>query len=272
MEEYEPKTGFEENIDISYDISILDDIYELSIGMNESSLEFILKQKNIIDEYYYKAKFDLNLINKLMHTSFGRIKEAFNFFDNLLKDKKVKLIKSNDKNIIKLNFINIIQKNESNVELNKYKLSKDEMNLMFLKEIDTIKKKLDSTKEKSFDELIKESNKQLKEYIDKIIEETKQKYDEIFGEKIREKDNEIKDLKETINILKQDQEKKLNEMKNVYERKISEMENILNPIIEKEKERKEIIEFNKLNDNVNLINDFTNINIENMKNKTTANI
>ena len=61
-------------------------------------------------------------------------------------------------------------------------------------------------------------------------------------------------------------------MKNVYERKISEMENILNPIIEKEKERKEIIEFNKLNDNVNLINDFTNINIENMKNKTTANI
>ena len=182
MEEYEPKTGFEENIDISYDISILDDIYELSIGMNESSLEFILKQKNIIDEYYYKAKFDLNLINKLMNTSFGRIKEAFNFFDNLLKNKKVKLIKSNDKNIIKLNFINIIQKNESNVELNKYKLSKDEMNLMFLKEIDTIKKKLDSTKEKSFDELIKESNKQLKEYIDKIIEETKQKYDEIFGE------------------------------------------------------------------------------------------
>ena len=145
------------------------------------------------------------------------------------------------------------------------------MNLMFLKEIDTIKKKLDSTKEKSFDELIKESNKQLKEYIDKIIEETKQKYDEIFGEKIREKDNEIKDLKETINILKQDQEKKLNEMKNVYERKISEMENILNPIIEKEKERKEIIEFNKLNDNVNLINDFTNINIENLKNKTIAN-
>ena len=61
-------------------------------------------------------------------------------------------------------------------------------------------------------------------------------------------------------------------MKNVYERKISEMENILNQIIEKEKERKEIIEFNKLNDNVNLINDFTNINIENMKNKTSANI
>ena len=61
-------------------------------------------------------------------------------------------------------------------------------------------------------------------------------------------------------------------MKNVYERKISEMENILNPIIEKEKEIKEIIEFNKLNDNVNLINDFNNNNIENMKNKTTANI
>ena len=57
----------------------------------------------------------------------------------------------------------------------------------------------------------------------------------------------------------------------MYEKKISKIENILNPIIEKEK-RNEIIEFNKLNDNVNLINDFTNINIENMKNKTIVNI
>ena len=56
----------------------------------------------------------------------------------------------------------------------------------------------------------------------------------------------------------------------MFERKISEIENKLKPIIEKE--RIEIIAFNKLNDDVNLINDFTNINIENMKNKTTANI
>ena len=83
---------------------------------------------------------------------------------------------------------------------------------------------------------------------------------------------EIKELKEKINQLKQEQEKKLNEIKTLYEKKISEFEKILKPIIEKEKERIEIIAFNKLNDNVNLINDFNKINVENMKNKTIVNI
>ena len=269
MEEYEPETEFEENIEILYNISILDEEYELSMKIYESLLEFKLQQKNIIDEYYYKTKFDLDEINKLMPTSFGRIKEVFDFFDNLLKDKKVKIIKSNVQDIIKLSFVNIIQKIESNVELKKYRLSKDEINLIFIKEINILKKKLKSKNEKSLDELIKDNDKQLKEYIDKKIEETKKEYQQ----KIKEKEMEIKDLKETINMLSQEQEKKFNEIKNIYERKISEFENILSPIIEKEKEkRNEIIAFNKLNDNVNLINDFNKINVENMKNKTIVNI
>ena len=231
MDEYEPETEFEENIEISYDIFILDDVYELSMKIYESLLEFKLQQKNIIDEYYYKTKFDLEEINKLMPTSFGRIKEVFDFFDKLLKEKKVKLIKSNNQDIIKLNFANTTKKNESNVELQKYKLYKDEINLMFIKEINILKKKLKSKNEKSFDELIKENDKQLKEYIDKKIEETKQEYQQIM----EKKEMEIKDLNEKINQLKQEQEKKLNEIKNTYERKISEIENKLKPIIEKKK-------------------------------------
>ena len=117
MDEYEPETEFEENIEISYDISIFDEEYELSMKLNNSLLEFKIQQTNIIDEYYFKSKFDLEEINKLMHTSYGRIKEVFDFFHNLLKDKKVKIIKSNAQDIIKLNFVNITQKIESNVEL-----------------------------------------------------------------------------------------------------------------------------------------------------------
>ena len=271
MEEYEPETELEENIEISYDISILDEEYELSLKLNNSLLEFKLQQTNIIDEYYYKSKFELEAINRLLSSSFGRIKEVFDFFDYLLRDKKVKLIKSNVQDIIKLNFVNA-QNNESNVELIKYKLSKDEINLMFMKEINILKKKLNLKNKKPFDELIKENDKQLKEYIDKKIEEYKQENQKKFDEKIKEKEMKIKDLNEKINRLKQEQGKKLNEIQNVFERKISEIENILSPIIEKEKEKNEIIAFNKLNDNVNLINDFTNINVENMKNKTIVNI
>ena len=65
--------------------------------------------------------------------------------------------------------------------------------------------------------------------------------------------------------LKQKQETKINEIENKYEKKISDIENLINPIIEKENERNEIIKFNKLNDNVNLINDFTEIDVENMR-------
>ena len=256
MEEYEPETELEENLEISHNISILDEEYELSTKINGTLLEFKVKQENIIDEYNYKAKFQLEAINKLLLTSFEKIKEVFDFFDNLLKEKKVNLIQSKDKTIIKLNFKNTTQNIETNIELNKYKLSKDEMNLMFIKEINSLKKKLNSKNEKSFD---------------KQIEETVKEYQKILNDKIIEKDKEIKDLKKEINQLKQEQEKKLNEIKKIFERKNFTNENILNPIIVKEKEKKEIIKYDKVNDNVNLINDFTNINFENMKNKTIAN-
>jgi len=85
MDEYEPETEFEENIEISYDISILDEEYELSMKLNNSLLEFKLQQTNIIDEYYYKSKFELDTINNLLSSSYERIKEVFDFFNSLLK-------------------------------------------------------------------------------------------------------------------------------------------------------------------------------------------
>ena len=102
MDDYEletPGSEFEENIEISYNIPLLDEEYELSMKINESLLEFKLQQKNIIDEYYYKSKFDLQIIKKLLSISFKRIKEAFNFFEKIINEKKVKLIKLKDKNI-----------------------------------------------------------------------------------------------------------------------------------------------------------------------------
>ena len=101
MEDYEPETELEENIQQSYNISLLDEDYELSMDINESFLEFKLQQNNIIVDYYYKSKYDLQAINNLLHSSFKGTKEIFNFFDKLLNNKKFKLIKLKDKNIIK---------------------------------------------------------------------------------------------------------------------------------------------------------------------------
>ena len=262
MEEYEPETEVEENIQQSYNLSLLDEDYELSMSINQSFLEFKVQQNNIIVDYYYKTKYDLQIINNLFTTSFKGTKEVFNFFDKLLNDKKFKLIKLKDKNIINLNFKNVfILDKEINLELKQTKLNKDEMNILFLKEINSLKQKLNAKNEKSIEELIKDNNKELKEYINIKIEEN----NKIYEEKIKEKDNEIKELKDIINQLKKEQEQKLNELNNKY----LEYEKVLKPLLEKYQTQKE---FNENNDNVNLINNFNLIDVNKIQNiKTIAN-
>ena len=134
------------------------------------------------------------------------------------------------------------------------------MNKMLIKEINILKKKLNLKNEKSLDEF---NDKQLKEYIDKKIEEAKKEFKKILEEKIKEKDNEIK---EEINQLKEEQEKLLNQIQ--HKDQINPKIKI--PLVEKDKKeikKNQVINFNKFedNDNVNLINDFNSIKIENMK-------
>ena len=189
MEEYEPETEIEENIEHLYKLSILDEEYKLSLTINESFLEFKLYKKNIIVDYYYNAKYDLQEINKLLFISFKEIKEVFNFFDKLLNDKEIKLIKLTDKNTINLNFkkiINLDKEIEINLSLKQIKFSTDEIHFNIFKEINSLKKKLDSKNEKTFIEIIKENNEKLME----------------------EKNNEIKSLKEIIiHLIKTDDDK-----------------------------------------------------------------
>ena len=284
MEEYTPETETDENLEYLYNISLLDEEYELSMKINGQLLEFKIQQKDIIDEYYYKSKFDLQIINELSSKSFKGIKEAFDFFDKIINEKKVKLAKLIDKIIMNC-FIDNKEKNiEAKFELKQIKLTKDEMYFIFLKEINILKKELKSKNEKTIDELIKENNKQLKEYVDKKIEESKQEYIKIFEEKIKEKDNEINKLKEINEKLKKNKEKELDVIQNLPKQKITEKEKISQqnkekipqknkekiPQLNKEKEKQKqeneiIIKHNELNDNLNLINDFNNINIESMK-------
>ena len=55
------------------------------------------------------------------------------------------------------------------MEFEQIKISKDEIYSILLIEINSLKKKLNTKKVKSFDEFDEENNKQLKEYIDKKI-------------------------------------------------------------------------------------------------------
>ena len=242
MEFYEPETEIEENIEKKYSISIFEEEYELSMKLYEGILLFKLQQKDIIDEYYYKSKFDLQTINKILLTSYQRMKEVFDFFNAILNEGRVNLIKPKYKDIINLNFTNITQNVENNLELIKNKATKDEMYSIFFEEINSLKKKLKSKNE--------ENEKKIKEYVDIKIEETKQECKKIIEEKIKEKDNEIKKLNDIINQLRQEIPKQLNN--NDKNEKIDEKEkHVVKPVKNyiKKKKNKKLNEPTQIEDN-----------------------
>ena len=143
------------------------------------------------------------------------------------------MVQIKEKDIINLYFKNIVnfdEEKDTNIELDKYKLNKDDIYLILFNEINSLKKKLDSKNEKTNEVLLKENEIKIKEYIDKKINETKQemiqKYELILEEKIKEKDNEIKILKEEINKLKTEQEKIMKQLNDKENQKNKETENI----------------------------------------------
>jgi len=53
MNEFEPETEIEQNIEKLYKISTLNEEFELSIKKNDSILEFKLQHDDFLNEYYY---------------------------------------------------------------------------------------------------------------------------------------------------------------------------------------------------------------------------
>ena len=222
-----------------YSLSLSNQEFELIVNLTSDFLEFKLQQKNIISYCYYKAKYDLISLNNKLFTFFKETKEVFTFYDKILNKKKVKLLEIKEKKTINLNFKNIVnfdEEVETNIELEQIKFNKDDIYLLLLNEVNSLKKILSSKNEKTNEEFAKENEIKIKEYINQKINESKQeiiqKYEKIIEDKIKEKDNEIKGLKEEIKILNNGQEKIIKELQNKLNPKLLEIEKGLKPILD----------------------------------------
>ncbi len=149
-----PSTILEENNKIlesrKYNLFLIDEEYELTMNLYELFIEFILTPLKIISPFYYKEKFDLQSINKNLFAFFKELKEAFIFYDDAIKKKKVNLIKQKISNIINLNMKNINLLNEevnTNLELKQIKLKNDDLIIVLLNEINELKNKLNEKNE-----------------------------------------------------------------------------------------------------------------------------
>ena len=226
----------------SYSLSLLDEEYELSMKSTNSFIELKLNEKEKKSPYYYKERFDLQTMNKLLVKSFNKIEEIFNYYDNILMNKNAKLISFADKNIISLNIIN--NNKETNLELKQTELTICDVFYFFSNYLNEMNKKLENiSKEK--DELKKEI----------II--------------LKDKNNKLKMDNEDINRI-------IIELRNKQNEKMSEMEKNMKLLLDeykvkKEEEKKEKENERKNNDNVNLINDFQCFNKDSLKNEKKEN-
>ena len=142
---------------------------------------------------------------------------------------------------MKLHYKTIINYNEeveTNLELKRFDLTKDDLYSILLNQVNEMQKEL-SQRENIKKESIKQVENKMKEYIDKKMEEIKKQMEDKIEILV---DNYMKKKKEEEAIEKQNKEEEL---------RLKEEEKI------------------KKNDNVNLINDFKCENINNMKNIMT---
>ena len=112
----------------TYILSLANEEYELMMILFESVIEFKLKPKNAISDFYYTEKFDLSTINdmKYLIVPLEDLKKAFVKFDRQFNKKRVKLIKLRE-DTINLNFrINVDDEDlETNLELKQFKINKE---------------------------------------------------------------------------------------------------------------------------------------------------
>ncbi len=123
----------EKNIKIldsrSFNLSLDETVFELTMSLSETFIEFKLIPKNTNPSYCYKENYDLSAMNKNLFGFFKELEKSFKVYSQLLKDNKVKLVLDKEKNIMKLNstIIHYYEEVETNLELKRFDLTKDDL-------------------------------------------------------------------------------------------------------------------------------------------------
>ena len=193
----------------SYNLSLQNEEYELTMSLTESFIQFKLVPKIFSGFYNESSKITLSIIkeNKYLINDFTELKNAYLYFDERkFKKNKIKLIKQKEDSIY-LNYTNNVddEEKEVNIELKQFKIEKGDINPMILDQIKELRSKI-SEVEKHLGEMKKEmlsiqekQEKELNQKIELAIEaylKKKKEEEEIKKQKEEEikkqKDEEIK--------------------------------------------------------------------------------
>ena len=170
-QEISPKNEKEEIKDIKeFKIKEDEENYVLKLGKlnNSKKIIFIIEEQINLTNYYYKSEFsltELKSINKLFRI-FDSIDEAYNEFNEILNNKKIKIEKDIKEINLYISLCNLSSKTEDIcLKIKKENINNQNINEMILKELKNLKKLLKEEKKE---------NENLKKRMDGFIQENNQ--------------------------------------------------------------------------------------------------
>ena len=234
----------------SYNLSLENEEYKLTVNLTEKYLEFKLEPKNVIYNFYYKEKFDLSTINKNKYfiKEFSELRKPFEIFDKKFNNKQVKLSKQRE-DAINLTILTFLDEEEikKNLELKQFKVEERDIISTLLTKFKEMEKEVLELKKN-----INEMNKRLSSIEENQGNEMNKKIELLFEDYLKRK-------KEEEEILKKEEEIRIQKEEEIKRQKEEEIKR------QKEEELIRQKEEEKYNDNVNLFNDFQCQDVHNIK-------
>ena len=218
--ETQQKETSDENLIIletkSYNLSLENEEYKLTVNLTEKYLEFKLEPKNVIYNFYYKEKFDLSTINKNKYfiKEFSELRKPFEIFDKKFNNKQVKLSKQRE-DAINLTVLTFLDEEEikKNLELKQFKVEERDIISTLLTKFKEMEKEALELKKN-----INEMNKRLSSIEENQGNEINKKIELLFEDYLKRK-------KEEEEILKKEEEIRIQKEEEIKRQKEEEIKN-----------------------------------------------
>ena len=175
----------------SGNFKLQNDEYSLELTIySDNSIVFKITQNSPAASCYYVEKFK---IAKIPFLFCEKIEDAFQFYKNEIKNNKINIILSQDKNIVTIHYKAIVNnyfEKDVNLELKKKNLEKEDIINILRKEVEQNKKTIDELK-KNIDFLMEEYNKKIK----------KEKEAEEKEKQLQKEEEELSSKNDNLNLI-----------------------------------------------------------------------
>ena len=182
----------------SGNFKLQNDEYSLELTIySDNSIVFKITQNSPAASCYYVEKFK---IAKIPFLFCEKIEDAFQFYKNEIKNNKINIILSQDKNIVTIHYKAIVNnyfEKDVNLELKKKNLEKEDIINILRKEVEQNKKRMDK---------LEEENRKMKKNIDFLMEEynkkiKKEKEAEEKEKQLQKEEEELSSKNDNLNLI-----------------------------------------------------------------------